>query len=389
MKNFFFCFLLLSTTSLVAQNCSTASMTLTTIDDSGCKPTDPPPYTTGSRGTVATTWTYVDRCTNLITKGVYYSGNSAVTGNGQCIYDSGWQYCRAANEAQVTLATSSSDFNRMYNRAYDNYWTGGDMTTHTCASTGIVRQNFQQCAGVKCPGGGGCCNTGLCFSGYQCYFGGPTASLPAPCTCQHVTPIIIDTTGHGFHLTSAENGVMFDFFGNGHPFKIAWTEADSGNGFLVLDRNRNGKIDDGSELFGNIPDLESNGFVRLAEFDLPENGGNGDGVIDARDAIYNDPRLSVWIDANHDGISQPEELHRPQDVGYYRQSLNYKESQKHDKNGNTFRFEAAVNPDINGDSPDGRKAYDVLLDSVQGTSTSKTAGKCPANNGDALTELLQ
>jgi hypothetical protein len=56
----------------------------------------------------------------------------------------------------------------------------------------------------------------------------------------------------GFSLTSAENGVMFDFWGNGHLIQIVWTSPASGYAFLALDRNHNGKIDSAKELFGNI-----------------------------------------------------------------------------------------------------------------------------------------
>jgi len=84
------------------------------------------------------------------------------------------------------------------------------------------------------------------------------AAQCGPCPCVNgvcpgcTSPIVIDTTGEGFHLTSAEDGVLFDFYGNGRPIQVAWTAAGSGNAFLALDRNHNGKIDNGGELFGNL-----------------------------------------------------------------------------------------------------------------------------------------
>ena len=177
------------------------------------------------------------------------------------------------------------------------------------------------------------------------------------------TPVIIDTDGKGYHLTSASDGVMFDIHADGKPIQVAWSQAGSSNGFLALDRNGNGKIDDGSELFGDHTAQpksdDPNGFIALAEFDKPSGGGNGDGIIDAKDAVW--PNLRVWIDTNHDGISQPDELHKLSEFKIESIDLKYRESRKKDEYGNVFRYRGTI--DIGKDTtekPD-RVIYDVFL----------------------------
>jgi hypothetical protein len=188
---------------------------------------------------------------------------------------------------------------------------------------------------------------------------------PRTCECVPGSPIIVDTAGHGFHLTSADSGVTFDILGNGHSAKIAWTAANAGNAFLALDRNHNGMIDSGKELFGNRteqpPSADRNGFLALAEFDKPKNGGNGDGIIDKRDAVFS--HLLLWIDENHDGVSQPNELHALPELGVFSLGLHYRDAHRTDEYGNWFHYWAGVNPDPrDGESTDGRVTYDVFFE---------------------------
>jgi hypothetical protein len=167
-------------------------------------------------------------------------------------------------------------------------------------------------------------------------------------------------------LTSATTGVTFDITGDGRPVQIAWTDSVFRNAFLSLP-GPDGLVHNGKELFGNFtpqpPSEHPNGFLALAEFDKPENGGNGDGVIDDDDAVFS--RLRLWIDENHDGVCQANELHTLPELGVFSLALKYAESRRTDDFGNQFRYKARVNPDPSeGESDVGRWTYDVFLTSI-------------------------
>jgi hypothetical protein len=165
------------------------------------------------------------------------------------------------------------------------------------------------------------------------------AEIP-PCCC--TSPILIDVAGDGFRLTSWADGVEFAPRPGFRPSDRAWTEANSDDAWLVLDRDGDGVINDGSEMFGNAtPQLQppdgtlKNGFLALAQYDDDRNN-----MIDEKDPVFSDLRL--WQDVNHDGISQPMELHTLPELGVAGISVAYTEAHEVDQYGNSFRYKAAV-----------------------------------------------
>ena len=115
-------------------------------------------------------------------------------------------------------------------------------------------------------------------------------------------PLILDLDGDGVETTNVKDGAYFDHDGNGFAEKTGWASSD--DGLLVMDRNSDDIINNGTELFGDQTILSSgqtatDGFQALAELD-----SNADGIIDVNDTAFS--QLKIWQDIDGDGYSASE-----------------------------------------------------------------------------------
>jgi Ca2+-binding RTX toxin-like protein len=153
-------------------------------------------------------------------------------------------------------------------------------------------------------------------------------------------PLVLDLDGDGIEAVGINPSapILFDMDASGTKHGTGWIKAD--DGLVVLDRNGNGLIDSGRELFGDRTVLQNgpkagqtaaNGYEALADLDL-----NADGAINSTDAAYS--QLRIWQDTNQNGISESTELHTLGELGIASINVSGTASKLDLGNGNTQPF---------------------------------------------------
>jgi hypothetical protein len=191
--------------------------------------------------------------------------------------------------------------------------------------------------------------------------GGYNEDLPCfPQIDSWCSPLVLNFEEGDYKLTGKSSPVLFDIRGDGHPLLMGWTAEGADEAFLWLDRNHDGKVTSGVELFGNFTSLRNgqlakNGFEALADVD-----DNHDGRIDDRDSVWS--QLLLWRDLNHNGISEPYEIARLDTSDVVAIDLHYHWSGRHDQWGNAFRYESLISR-RNGSKLSARKQpiYDIFF----------------------------
>ena len=183
------------------------------------------------------------------------------------------------------------------------------------------------------------------------------ASTP-PAAAGIAWPLVMNLTGGAVHTISQQAaGVTFDMNKDGTPDRTGWITPDEG--FLVTDRNGNGKIDNAAEMIASFDDL--------ATLD-----SNHDGKVDKSDAAFS--QLKVWVDKNMDGVSQANELYTLGQLGIASVDVGAKAESVYD-NGNLIRADGAFT------FTDGRKGDIADVGLQYGTVGAKAGNQLFVTDG--------
>lgn len=265
-----------------------------------------------------------------------------LTSGGGCVANCN---CRCDNPAMTGHISSCNSDGSVNMTCQNTAVTPPVFGTHTC--------DQEECCGET---------SSSCTQDSQCCDGLICNQIMGQCST-NPSPILINLEGNvrNYRLTSPSQGVEFDLNTDGVPERLAWTRSDAPIAFLVRDRNGNGTIDDGGELFGTFTrkrdgSLAANGFDALLDLD----GGSeqSDGKVTSSDDVFDE--LAFWTDRNHNGLSEPQELSNLRAAGVTTLFTAYEVTPYVDRHGNRYWLEGTALVLKNGrERP--RRTYDVIF----------------------------
>jgi len=257
------------------------------------------------------------------------SGVSSVSLNNGFISSSGSEYIATNSSSSMTAAASSGDdviiasgSSNQDTVSFTGQRSEYTITYNVAAGTITVVDNVQGRDG-----------TDIIKGIEKLQFSDQTVNAKS-----YTTPLVLDLDGDGIQTLNIDQGVQFDINADGSMESVGW--VSSGDGLLTFDRNADGTVNDGSELFGSAfqladGSLANDGFEALASLD-----SNADGTLDASDSAWGS--LQVWKDANSDGVSGEGEMFSLNDLGIT--SLSLANTASNDtNNGNIVGFALGFN----------------------------------------------
>jgi hypothetical protein len=291
-------------------------------------------------------------------------------------------YCENAGQMNQVAGSYASVTNYPTNVSYPGYSMTVVVTSDTIpndsCTAGVLQSDGRTCIGVvvamslNAATSAGVQRSGTVFQGRVTYthtpyvngvaFGAPAdnfADCPSPTPCPPAgcqTPVVFNlgtsNRGNQVQFSDAAHGVIFDITGRGVYDRVAWPVNADEVGFLGIDKNHNGVIDNGAELVGGALREGSSGawdaLTKLAPKDV--------GSLTPGMALFDS--LVVWIDRNRDGISTPDEV-EPASHYLAKVWLSGEWVGKKDPNGNCYEWKGYVNyvdhPEVM------RPVYDVTV----------------------------
>lgn len=312
----------------------------------------------------------------------FWGGNQLSDGEYQCLNTAGssweWQY-----PTSIPAGEWNEDGEIYDNLSYQHY-VGFNETTQQgqygvieSTSYGVFAMAVEACR-VALPGDPNCTYTSIGFNGLTPVFTPHPGSFgyfvdqivdSDSNTCPDIvtefgSPIAFDLEGKDFNdaFTDVEHGVVWTFYPDHPAVRLSWTNPDRNIAWLAYDRDGNGKVKDASYLFGNLTwsplseqeqkqilsdkqagvvlPYKTDGFKALAVWDRPENGGNGDGKLDASDAIWS--KLRLCVDHEHNAQMYFKNCQTLEEDGIKSISLSYIPSGRIDQYGNRLKYEGTA-----------------------------------------------